>query len=133
MDYSNVATTVFTPLEYGSCGLSEEKAITAFGQESIEVYHSYYTPLEFTVAERGSNVCYCKVICNKKENERVVGIHILGPNAGEVVQGFALGIKLGATKQQLDATVGIHPTTAEELLSLNITKSSGLPAKKTGC
>jgi len=130
MDYVNVPTTVFTPLEYGCCGLTEEKAIALLGNDNIEVYHSNYTPLEYTVAERGDNTCYCKVICNKKDNERIIGIHILGPHAGDVIQGFAVSIKCGVTKQQLDYTIGIHPTTAEELLTLTITKRSGAPTKK---
>ncbi|ERE88877.1 thioredoxin reductase 1 [Cricetulus griseus] len=81
-DYDNVPTTVFTPLEYGCCGLSEEKAVEKFGEENIE--------------------------------ERVVGFHVLGPNAGEVTQGFAAALKCGLTKQQLDSTIGIHPVCAEE-------------------
>ncbi|XP_029424158.1 thioredoxin reductase 2, mitochondrial isoform X3 [Nannospalax galili] len=61
MDYSNVPTTVFTPLEYGCVGLSEEEAVTVHGQEHVEVYHAYYKPLEFTVAERDASQCYIKM------------------------------------------------------------------------
>lgn len=63
----------------------------------------------------------------------MVGFHYLGPNAGEVTQGFALGMKLGATKLDFDGTIGIHPTSAEILTTLGVTKSSGLSALKTGC
>ncbi|MBN3325840.1 TRXR3 reductase, partial [Atractosteus spatula] len=112
-DYINVPTTVFTPLEYGCCGLSEEKAIELYGEENIEVYHSLFWPLECTVPGRDNNKCYSKIICNKLDNERVVGFHYLGPNAGEVTQGFGAAIKCGLTKELLDNTIGIHPTCAE--------------------
>ncbi|MGH0165554.1 UNVERIFIED_CONTAM: hypothetical protein FKN15_011170 [Acipenser sinensis] len=112
-DYVNVPTTVFTPLEYGCCGLSEEKAIELYGEENIEVYHSLFWPLECTVPSRDNNKCYSKIVCNKLDNERVVGFHYLGPNAGEVTQGFGVAIKCGLTKELLDNTTGIHPTCAE--------------------
>ncbi|XP_045221755.1 thioredoxin reductase 1, cytoplasmic isoform X4 [Macaca fascicularis] len=67
-DYENVPTTVFTPLEYGACGLSEEKAVEKFGEENIEVYHSYFWPLEWTIPSRDNNKCYAKIICNTKDN-----------------------------------------------------------------
>ncbi|XP_058422726.1 thioredoxin reductase 3 isoform X2 [Diceros bicornis minor] len=109
-DYINVPTTVFTPLEYGCCGLSEEKAIEVYKKENLEVYHTLFWPLEWTVAGRDNNTCYAKIICNKFDNDRVIGFHILGPNAGEVTQGFAAAMKCGLTKQLLDDTIGIHPT-----------------------
>ncbi|NXO76049.1 TRXR1 reductase, partial [Sitta europaea] len=112
-DYVNVPTTVFTPLEYGACGYSEETAVEKFGEENIEVYHSNFWPLEWTVPSRDNNKCYAKIICNIQDNERVIGFHVLGPNAGEVTQGFAAAIKCGLTKEQLDSTIGIHPVCAE--------------------
>jgi thioredoxin reductase (NADPH) len=133
MDYVNVPTTVFTPLEYSSVGLTEEQAITHFGDENVEIYHTHYKPLEWTVAEREDNACYIKVIVNLKDSERILGIHILGPESGEIIQGFALAIRCGATKEKLDTTVGIHPTSAEELFTLNITKRSGENPLKKGC
>ncbi|XP_060050307.1 thioredoxin reductase 1, cytoplasmic isoform X4 [Erinaceus europaeus] len=132
-DYENVPTTVFTPLEYGSCGLSEEKAIHKFGEENIEVYHSYFWPLEWTIPSRDNNKCYAKIICNIKDNERVVGFHLLGPNAGEVTQGFAAALKCGLTKQQLDNTIGIHPVCAEVFTTLSVTKRSGGSILQAGC
>jgi len=109
---------VFTPLEYGAVGYSEEDAIARFGEENIEVptplikllstsdplfvlfsffkiqvYHSFFKPLEWAVAERETNACYAKLVCNKQDSERVVGFHVLGPNAGEITQGFAIAIK----------------------------------------
>jgi len=136
-DYVNVCTTVFTPLEYGCCGLSEEDAIQQFGEEGIEVYHTSFWPLEWTVAHRSDNACYCKLVCIKKTesnpSEKVVGFHYLGPNAGEVTQGFGIALKMGATKADFDNLIGIHPTTAENFTTLGITKSSGVDASATGC
>jgi len=113
MDYDNVPTTVFTPLEYGAIGLSEESAVEKYGENDIEVYHTNYQPLEWTVPHREENVCYAKLICVRSQNDRVVGFHVAGPNAGEITQGFTLGLKLGATKADFDNAVGIHPTCAE--------------------
>merc|ERR1719348_1939899 len=132
-DYVNVCTTVFTPLEYGCCGLSEEDAIAQYGEENIEVYHTGFQPLEWTVAHRPENACYCKLVVLKPEKEKVIGFHYLGPNAGEVTQGFGIALKMGATKEDFNSLVGIHPTTAENLTTLEITKSSGVDASATGC
>lgn len=132
-DYINVPTTVFTPLEYGSCGLAEEKAIEEYGKQNLEVYHSLFWPLEWTVPGRDNNTCYAKIICNKLDSNRVVGFHVLGPNAGEVTQGFAAAIKCGLTKELLDETIGIHPTCAEVFTTMDITKSSGQDITQRGC
>ncbi|KAL1273405.1 hypothetical protein QQF64_029267 [Cirrhinus molitorella] len=132
-DYVNVPTTVFTPMEYGSCGYPEEKAIEIYGQENLEVYHSLFWPLEFTVPGRDNNKCYAKIICNKLDNERVIGFHYLGPNAGEVTQGFGAAMKCGITKDQLDGTIGIHPTCAEIFTTMEVTKSSGGDITQSGC
>ena len=141
MDYNQVPTTVFTPLEYGCVGLAEEHAVETFGADNIEVYHSYFKPLEWQVnheehdgvAHREDNSCFVKVITHVPDNERVVGFHYIGPNAGEVTQGFAVAIKLGATKDDIDMTIGIHPTNAENVTTLDITKRSGKSPFKTGC
>jgi len=133
MDYTNIPTTVFTPIEYGAVGFSEEDAIKKYGEENIEVYHSYFTPLEWTVGERGENHCYVKLVCVISENERVVGFHVVGEHAGEITQGVAIAIKMKATKAHFDQTIGIHPTSAEEITTLTKTKRSGEDATKTGC
>ena len=133
MDYVNVATTVFTPLEYGCCGFSEEKAKEVLGDEHTEVFHSVFRPLEWNfLSDREELSCFAKVIVNL-QNGKVVGIHFLGPHAGEVIQGFAVAMKVGVTKEILDMTVGIHPTSAEEVTKLFVTKRSGASAVKTGC
>ncbi|XP_078198145.1 thioredoxin reductase 2, mitochondrial isoform X2 [Callithrix jacchus] len=160
MDYDKVPTTVFTPLEYGCVGLSEEEAVARHGQEHVEVYHAHYKPLEFTVPGRDASQCYVKagcrvdaawtlltqsppglaaemfgfqMVCLREPPQPVLGLHFLGPNAGEVTQGFALGIKCGASYVQVMQTVGIHPTCSEEVVKLRISKRSGLDPTVTGC
>lgn len=68
MDYINVPTVVFTPLEYGSCGLSEETAVEKYGAKDIEVYHTFFQPLECALPKRDDNKCYVKLICVKSKN-----------------------------------------------------------------
>ena len=143
MDYTAVATTVFTPIEYACVGLSEEQACAAYGAEGVDAYHSAYDTLELAVAHRADPVglplppqCYSKVIVTRgtsPSDERVLGIHVLGPNAGEVIQGYAVAVKMGATRADLLETVAIHPTHSEEILNLEHTKRSGESFVKTSC
>ncbi|KAK6192120.1 hypothetical protein SNE40_003654 [Patella caerulea] len=133
MDYNKIATTVFTPIEYGCVGMSEEMAVEQFGEDDIEIYHAFYKPLEFTVPERDVAQCYIKLICKHNVPQTVLGLHILGPNAGEIIQGFSVAIRSGVTYEEIISTVGIHPTCAEEVVKLNITKRSGLDPTVTGC
>ncbi len=77
--------------------------------------HEYDTDLSFP--------CFSKLVCLKTDNERVLGFHFLGPNAGEITQGFSLALRLGAKKSDFDSMVGIHPTDAESFASLSVTKA----------
>ncbi|OQR94644.1 thioredoxin reductase 1 [Thraustotheca clavata] len=135
MNYQKVCTAVFTPVEYGCCGLSEDDAIESIGAENISVYHQNFTPLEWSLsADRAmSNECYCKLIVDRTQQDRVVGFHYLGPNAGEVTQAVGVAMRLNATYEDFVNTVGIHPTTAEIFTTLEITKESGLDASAAGC
>ncbi|GIL79383.1 hypothetical protein Vretifemale_8743, partial [Volvox reticuliferus] len=141
MDYDAVPTTVFTPLEYGCVGYSEEAATTKYGEENIEIYVSHLKPLEWTLNHeklngqpvRNDSSVYCKLITNSADKERVVGVHYVGPNAGEIIQGMAIAVKAGATKADFDDCIGIHPTVAEEFTILEVTKRSGKSSLKKGC
>lgn len=134
MDYKNICTTVFTPIEYGTVGYSEEEAYEVFGKENIEVYHKSFIPLEWSISDsRSHHLAFTKAIVDKSNNERVVGIHFLGPSAGEVMQGYGAAVKKGLTFQDLQDTVGIHPTSSEEIVTLTVTKSSGKDATAGGC
>ena len=77
-------------------------------------------------------MCFCKVLVDKN-SDRVVGMHYFGPNAGEVIQGYAAAVKAGLTFTGLKDTVGIHPTSSEEFTTISITKSSGESATASGC
>lgn len=135
MKYSMVPTTVFTPLEFSSVGLSESQAIEDYGEEKVEIYHAYYKPLEYYLPKRDSSQCYIKVVTIQDDrNNKVVGIHMTAPNAGEILQGFAVALCNGTISiKDIQHTVGIHPTCAEEIIKLHITKRSGLDPTVTGC
>jgi len=140
MDYHKVPTTVFTPIEYSSVGYSEEEAIEVFGAEDVEVWIMKNNPLETYSVKRKdaagkemANTLFFKVIGVKSEGNKLVGLHYCGPNAGEVMQGFALALRVGATKADLDDLVGIHPTCAEWFTTLKVTKASGESAVATSC
>ena len=133
MDFNTVPTTVFTPLEYGCVGLSEENAIEKFTEMGIEVYHSHFTPLEWQLPHHAPDTCYMKVIVNKFDSERIIGFHVLCPVAGEMIQSMAVAIRLGAKKADLESTIGIHPIVAEEMVYLAVTKSSGEDSSKGSC
>jgi thioredoxin reductase (NADPH) len=132
MDYNLVPTTVFTPIEYGCVGLSEEDAIAKYGEAALDVYHTKFNPLEWAFDKTIERTSYVKVIV-EKATDKVVGYHVLAPNAGEMTQGIGIAFQCGLTKKQLDACVGIHPTVAEECVTLEKTKADDPDATKTGC
>lgn len=117
MDYSNVPTVVFSHPPIGTVGLTEEKARDLY-HDQVKVYQSKFNNLFYGLspAERKVPTLY-KVVCVGKD-EKVVGIHILGMASDEIMQGFGVAVKMGATKQDLDSCVAIHPTAAEELVTL---------------
>ncbi len=114
MDYSNIATAVFSDPNVGTIGLSEEEA-RAQGYD-IAVYRSTGRAMKHVLPDRNEKMLMKLIVC--RESDRVLGLHFIGPDAGEVVQGFAVAMKMGATKADFDATVGIHPTAAEELVTM---------------
>lgn len=100
------------------------------------MYHSIAQPLDWKIsAERAASKDqgYMKVICDKSRNELVVGAHILGPNAGEVVQGLSVALRCGMTKAHLDDTVGIHPTFAESYTTMDQEKVEGKELEHSAC
>ena len=134
MDYKDIATTVFTPLEFGTVGLNEDEAREKYGDSNVDCYLSAFSPLEWTIVEElAESAAYCKVIIDKMDNERILGLHIAAPNAGEIIQGFAVAFRKGLYFKDLSDTVGIHPTIAEEFTTINILKSSGESVQKTSC
>ena len=114
MDYENVPTAVFTHPPIGTVGLSEAQAREKFGQ--VRIYRSDFRPLQHSLSGRSERTLVKLVVDDA--SDRVVGAHIVGADAGEIIQGFAVALKCGATKAQFDATIGIHPTSAEEFVTL---------------
>ncbi|MGH8509291.1 MAG: glutathione-disulfide reductase [Gammaproteobacteria bacterium] len=114
VDYDNIPTAVFSQPELATVGLTEASAGARFGQ--IEVYKTRFTPLKYTLSGRDEQA-FLKLIVAAC-NGRVAGAHLVGPEAAEVIQGMAIALKAGATKAMFDATLGIHPTLAEEFVTL---------------
>ncbi|MFT5069414.1 MAG: glutathione reductase (NADPH), partial [Candidatus Paceibacteria bacterium] len=114
MDYNLIPTAVFTQPNVGTIGLTEHQALKEHGE--ITVYRSDFKPMKHTLS--GSNErSFMKLIVDTT-SDRVIGLHIVGEGAGEMLQGFAVAMKVGATKADFDATIGIHPTSAEELVTM---------------
>ena len=114
LDYSHVPSAVFSSPPIATVGLSEEEARSACA--AVDVYRSVFRALKLSMTERKSRTLM-KIIVDRA-SQRVLGIHVVGHEAGEIVQGFAVAVQLGITKAQLDATIGIHPTAAEELVTM---------------
>ena len=114
--YENIPTVLFTHPAIGTVGLSEEAAVNRYGLENVKVYETRFTPMVHAFTTR-------KVKCSMKlvvtgEQEKIVGCHIIGAGADEMMQGFAVAVRMGATKRDFDDTVAIHPTVAEELVTM---------------
>lgn len=114
MDYDNIATAVFCQPNIGTVGLTEDDARDQL--EEIEVYESTFRPLKHTLS--GSDEKTLMKIIVDRTTDRVVGVHMVGSESGEIIQGIGIAIKAGATKKTFDSTIGIHPTTAEEFVTM---------------
>ena len=113
MDYANVASAVFSQPPIGSVGLTEDQARE---KADIDVYVSRFTPMKYTLSGRDEKTMM-KIIVDR-ETGTVLGCHMVGLDASEIIQGIAIALKCGATKDQFDATIGIHPTAAEEFVTM---------------
>jgi glutathione reductase (NADPH) len=121
VDHANVPTAVFSNPNIATVGLSEEDARKRFG--AVDVYKASFRALKLTLGE-GKERTFMKLVVDRT-TQKVVGAHMIGVDAGEVIQGIAIAVKLGATKAQFDATIGIHPTAAEEFVTLRERVSVG--------
>jgi glutathione reductase (NADPH) len=113
-DHENVPAAVFSQPPVGTVGLTEEQARAR--HPGIDVYRSTFRALKQTLTGGGERTLMKLIV--ERESDRVLGLHMVGPDAGEIVQGFAVAIKAGATKADFDATIGIHPTSAEEFVTM---------------
>ncbi|MEM8493158.1 MAG: glutathione-disulfide reductase [Pseudomonadota bacterium] len=114
VEYDFIATAVFCQPNIGTVGFTEAAAREKFG--SITLYKSDFRPMKHTISGRDERT-FMKLIVDDA-TDRVVGLHMMGPEAGEIVQGMAIALKAGATKAMFDATIGIHPTAAEEFVTM---------------
>lgn len=114
MEYDFIPTAVFSQPPIGTVGLTEEDAIAA--GHSVTIFESDFRPLKHTVSGCDERTLMKLVV--DQESDRVLGAHMVGADAGEICQGLGIALKMGATKADFDRTVGIHPTAAEEFVTL---------------
>jgi glutathione reductase (NADPH) len=124
-DHRNVPSAVFCQPEMANVGLTEEEARQTLGE--LRVYSSAFTPMKYTLAGRKQRT-FMKLIV-EAATDRVVGCHMVGDDAAELIQGLAVAVKAGATKAQFDATVGIHPTAGEEFVTMRTARPEPAPKK----
>ncbi|MEE2704490.1 MAG: glutathione-disulfide reductase [Pseudomonadota bacterium] len=118
LDYDNIASAVFSQPQIATVGLTEEQARIDF---ELDIYISRFNPMKNTISGRNEPTMM-KIIVDKK-TDKVLGCHMVGDDAAEIIQGIAIALKCGATKKQFDETVGIHPTSAEEFVTMRQIKS----------
>ncbi len=116
LPYENIPSVIFSHPPIGTVGLSEEQAVEKLGAENVTVYETRFTPMYYAFATR-KPTCTMKLIVTGPE-EHIVGCHIIGLGADEMLQGFAVAVRMGATKRDFDDTVAIHPTGAEEMVTM---------------
>ena len=114
LDYDNIPTCVFSQPDLATVGLTEEQARRVYADPVV--YRARFTPLKHTLTGSGEQTLVKLIV--DRDTDKVVGAHIVGADAGEIIQGMAVAINAGATKSTFDATIGIHPTTAEEFVTL---------------
>ena len=115
LDYSNIASVVFSHPPIGSVGMTENQAREQFGDDT-KVYNTSFTPMYHAFTGHPQKTAMKLVV--QGADEKVVGIHMIGEGVDEMLQGFAVALKMGATKKDFDDTVAIHPTSSEELVTL---------------
>lgn len=115
VDYSNIATGVFSQPPLATVGLTEAEAAKQ-APAGLDVYTSEFRPMRNTLSGRSQRSFMKMIVC--RESQRVLGVHMLGPDGPEIIQAIAICLKMGATKAQFDATIGLHPSTAEEFVTM---------------
>ncbi|MBA2652833.1 MAG: glutathione-disulfide reductase [Tatlockia sp.] len=116
LDYTNICSVVFSHPPIGSVGLNEDEALAQYGQEKVKVYQTRFNPLFDALSEEKTPTAM-KII-TLGEQEKIIGLHVIGHGADEMLQGFGVAVKMGACKRDFDNTVAIHPTSAEELVTM---------------
>ncbi|WP_153448015.1 glutathione-disulfide reductase [Vibrio algicola] len=116
MDYDLIPTVVFSHPPIGTIGVTEAEAVAKYGQENVKIYQSGFTAM-YTAVTQHRQPCKMKLVC-AGDDEKVVGLHGIGFTVDEMIQGFAVAMKIGATKADFDAVVAIHPTGSEEFVTM---------------
>lgn len=116
LSYDNIPTAVFTTPEASTVGLTEAEAIEQYGEDGITIYRSRFRPMFYTLPNIQTKTLMKLIV--HRESDRVLGAHMVGDDAGEIIQGVAIAVKMGATKADFDATVAIHPSAAEEFVTM---------------
>jgi glutathione reductase (NADPH) len=116
VDHSVIPTAVFSHPEIGTVGMTEEEACRAHGEDGVTIFKSTFKPMLHTLSGRDERTLM-KIIVEKK-SDKVLGVHMIGPYSGEMIQTVGIAVTMGATKAQFDATIAVHPTAAEELVTM---------------
>jgi glutathione reductase (NADPH) len=116
LSYDNICSVVFSHPPVGSVGLSEHDAINLHGQEHIKIYQTRFNPLYDALSEEKTPTVMKLVTLGKEE--KIIGLHVIGYGADEMLQGFGVAVKMGSCKKDFDNTVAIHPTSAEEFVTM---------------
>jgi len=116
VDYRNIPSVVFAHPPVATLGLDEGEARRQYGDDAVTVYQTAFTPMRHALSSNGARTAI-KLVCTG-EQQRIAGIHMVGDGADEILQGFAVAVRMGATKADFDSTIAIHPTSAEELVTL---------------
>jgi len=118
LEYDLIPSVVFSHPPIGTVGLTQPQATAQFGEANVKVYQSKFKPMHYALCdEKDKKPMAMKLVCVGAE-ERVVGLHVIGVSADEMLQGFAVAIKMGATKADFDNSVAIHPTASEEFVTM---------------
>jgi len=124
LSYDIVPTVIFSHPPIGTVGLTEPEAVLRHGAEAIRVYQARFTPMYHAFTTRKVQTAMKLVVAGPEE--RVVGCHVIGPGADEMLQGFAVAVRMGATKRDFDDTVAIHPTVSEELVTMRAARPAAV-------
>jgi len=116
LTYRNIPTVIFSHPPIGTVGLSEAEAVAAYGADAVKIYQAAFTPMYNAFTTHKVRMAIKLVVTGAEE--KVIGVHTIGPGSDELLQGFAVAMQMGATKRDFDDTVAIHPTVAEELVTL---------------
>jgi glutathione reductase (NADPH) len=116
MSYENIPSAIFTIPEAATVGLTEAEAKAKYGEDQIKVYRTKFRPMYYVLPEK-ENKTMMKLVVDAN-TDQVLGAHMVGDHAAEIIQGVAIAVKMGAKKADFDATVGIHPSVAEEFVTM---------------